>query len=193
VSARAADAIGIHRLRDGLFAFGVGLAFGHADAGSLPRLISAAQAAGASGVRTAPGRALIALGLERQAISEFIAAAEALGFITRTGDPRRHVVACAGAPVCASAHIAARAIGPRLAEIVAPHLDRAFTLHVSGCAKGCAHPRAAALTVVGTGHGCALVSEGGSRDAPFATVPLGDLPAAVAGFVRARKPEAGNV
>jgi precorrin-3B synthase len=180
-------------LRDGLFAFGVGLAFGHADASSLQRLINAAQAAGASGVRTAPGRALIALGLERQAISEFIAAAEALGFITRTGDPRRHVVACAGAPVCASAHIAARAIGPRLAEIVAPYLDGAFTIHVSGCAKGCAHPRAAALTVVGASDGCALVADGASRDWPFTTVPITDLPTAVVGFVRARAPKAGHV
>ena len=49
----------------------------------------------------------------RHAASSFAAAAEALGFIVRADDPRRHVVACAGAPICASAHIAARAIAPR--------------------------------------------------------------------------------
>jgi precorrin-3B synthase len=178
-------------LRDG-FAFGVGLAFGHADARSLRRLIQSAKAAGAGGLRTAPGRALIAIGFEKQAISAFTAAAEALGFVTSAGDPRRHVVACAGAPDCASAHIASRAIAPRLAETVAPYLDAAFTLHVSGCAKGCAHPRAATLTVVGTGDGCALVADGASRDLPFTTVPIAELPAGIAAFVRARQREAGN-
>ncbi len=46
------------RLRDETFAYGVGLAFGHADATSLQRLTEAAKAAGASGMRAAPGRAL---------------------------------------------------------------------------------------------------------------------------------------
>jgi precorrin-3B synthase len=169
------------------------LAFGHADASSLQRLIQAAQAVGVSGVRTAPGRAFIAIGLEQQAMSGFTAAAEALGFITGAGDLRRQVVACAGAPVCASAHIASRAIAPRLAEMVARYLDDAFTLHVSGCAKGCAHQRAATLTVVGTEGGCALVADGTSRDISFTTVPVADLPAVIASFLRARKREAGHV
>ena len=30
-------------------------------------------------------------------------------------------------------------------------------IHISGCAKGCAHPGAAALTVVGTERGCGIV------------------------------------
>ena len=47
------EAIGMHRLRDGSFAYGVGLAFGHADATTLERLAAAADAAGASGLRTA--------------------------------------------------------------------------------------------------------------------------------------------
>jgi precorrin-3B synthase len=189
----AAEVIGVHRLRDGTFALGAGLAFGHTDAASLHRLVLAAQAAGASGVRTAPRRALIVIGLARQAISSFAAAADGLGFITGAGDPRRHVVACAGAPICASAHIASRAIGPRLAEMVAPCLDGAFKIHVSGCAKGCAFPRRAALTVVGTADGCALIADGGSRDQPFTTVPTADLPAAVAAFARAHKREASDV
>ena len=51
--------------------------------------------------------------------------AEALGFIVAANDPRRHIVACAGAPICSSAHIAARALAPRIAEILAGHIDGA--------------------------------------------------------------------
>ena len=57
-----------------------------------------------------------------------------------------------------------------LAAIAAPQLDGAFTIHISGCAKGCAHAAPAALTVVGTPDGCALIADGSARDAPFAMV-----------------------
>ena len=42
-----------------------------------------------------------------------------------------------------------------------------FDIHISGCAKGCAHAEPAALTVVGTPDGCALIADGSARDAPF--------------------------
>ena len=194
---RALDArnepIGPHRLRVGTFAYGVGLAFGHADATSLQRLTEAARAAGAHGMRAAPGRVLMIVGLTQQTASSFASAAETLGFIVRADDPRRHVVACAGAPICASADIAARAIAPQIAAAAAPHLDGSFKIHISGCAKGCAHPAPAALTVVGTSSGCALVANGSTRDAPFATVTTNELPAAIAEIARGLEHEDDHV
>ena len=68
--------------------------------------------AGAIGLRAAPGRVLMVIGLKQEKASSFVTDAERLGFIVRADDPRRHVVACAGAPICSSAHIAARAIAP---------------------------------------------------------------------------------
>lgn len=190
---RFSDAIGLHPLRDGTFAYGVGLAFGHVDATSLQRLTEAAEAAGARGMRAAPGRALMIVGLTRQKAVSFAAAAEALGFIVRADDPRRHVIACAGAPICASADIAARALAPQIAAAAAPHLDGSFKIHISGCAKGCAHPAPAALTVVGTPAGCALISNGSTRDAPFATIATNELPAAIAEIARGIKHEDDHV
>jgi precorrin-3B synthase len=184
---RFSDAVGAHPLRDGTFAYGVGLAFGHANATSLQRLSEAAEAAGASGMRAAPGRALMVVGLTQQAASSLAAAAEALGFIVHADDPRRHVVACAGAPICASANIAARALAPQIAAAAAPHLNGAFKIHISGCAKGCAHPAPAALTVVGTPAGCVLTSNGSTHDAPFATVATNELPGAIAEIARGLK------
>ena len=188
-----ADVIGVHRLRDGSFACGVGLGFGHADAASLQRLIETAKAAGASGIRPAPDRALLIIGLKHEALAPFASAAENLGFIISPDDPRRYVVACAGAPICASAHIAARAIGPAIAATSAPYLDGSFKIHVSGCSKGCAHPAAAALTIVGTADGCALVADGSARDTAFMIAAANELPATVASIVRDRKRETKHV
>ncbi|HEY1983096.1 MAG TPA: hypothetical protein VGH13_23690, partial [Xanthobacteraceae bacterium] len=185
--------IGVHRLRDGSRACGVGLAFGHADAASLENLVAAAAAAGAEGFRAAPGRALLAIGLKPQTTSAFNAAAEQQGFIVHAGDPRCHVVACAGAPICASAHIASRAMAPALAEHCATEFTVAKTIHVSGCGKGCAQARAAALTIVGTPEGCALIADGSARDAPFAIVPANELPAAITRYVREQKRERDHV
>ncbi len=184
---RQVSPLGLHPLRDGSLAAGVGLAFGHADARQLETLTDTASAAGASGFRTAPGRALLALGLAPNTAAAFVSAAEQLGFIVRADDPRRSIVACAGAPVCASAYIASRELAPRLAGRVA------FTVHISGCAKGCAQAAPAALTVVGTPEGCALIANGSVRDAPFAVVTSDDLPAAIANLARQATREADHV
>jgi precorrin-3B synthase len=177
-------AIGLFSSCDDLYARGIGLAFGHTEAATLERLADAAEAAGAHGVRIAPGRALFVTGLTRESVTAFTAAAERLGFIVRADDPRQHVIACAGAPICRSAHIAARAMAPRLAEIASPYLDGSFKIHVSGCAKGCARAAPAALTIVGTAAGCAFVANGSARDEPFAVVAADQLPAAILNIAR---------
>jgi precorrin-3B synthase len=189
----AHEAIGTHQLRDGTMACGIGLAFGHADAAALERLADAARSWGAAGLRTAPARALMIVGVAPDAAPAVAAIAEKLGFIVRADDPRRHVIACAGAPVCCSAHIAARALAPRIAAIAAPHLAASFAIHISGCGKGCAHANAAALTVVGASQGCALIADGSVRDAPFAIIPTDELPAAIERYARSRQCEAGHV
>jgi precorrin-3B synthase len=187
---RAREGVGTeHRLNDGSLAVGLGLPFGHSDAASLERLIEAAVAVSAQGFRVAPGRMLLIIGLSRATAPGFLRAAEELGFIVRATDPRRSVIACAGAPICASAHIAARAIAPLIADAVAQRMDGAPTIHISGCAKGCAHAATAALTVVGMPDGCALVANGSARDAPFTNVATEQLPVAIARFMH----EAGHV
>lgn len=174
------EVIGTHRLRDGSLACGIGLPFGHAEATSLQQLAERAKNAGGKGLRAAPNRTLIVVGLRDETLPTFIGEAERLGFIVRADDPRRHVIACPGAAICASGHIAARALAPVIARTAASSAD--FTIHVSGCAKGCAHAGAAALTIVGTSDGCALIANGTVRDLPFAAVTTDDLPAAVARF-----------
>jgi precorrin-3B synthase len=185
-----ADVIGVYRLRDGSLACGIGLAFGHADAPSLERLTDAARGSGASGVRAAAGRALMIIGLTADTAPALVADAARHGFVVRADDPRRYVVACAGAPICSSAHLAARAIAPLVAEAAGTQLDAAFKIHISGCAKGCAYAGKAAVTVVGSPSGCALIANGAARDTAFATIAGDDLPAAIAGFASDAKRKA---
>jgi precorrin-3B synthase len=187
---RRRAAIGTHVLRDGSLACGIGLGFGHANSQTLEAMIEAATGAGASGVRAAPGRVLIVIGPTPAAAASFLRAAERLGFIVRADDPRRHVVACAGAPACASAHIAARVMAPSIAAVATPLVSQGLTVHVSGCVKGCAHPGPAALTIAGTAAGCALIANGRAGDNPERIVPTSELSEAVAGAARSLAAEA---
>jgi precorrin-3B synthase len=190
VRRRANNALSVHELAGGRLARGIGPAFGHTDAERFSGLIAAAARAGAVGFRTAPGRVLLAVGVRRDALPAFERAADGLGFITAPDDIRRRIVACAGAPICASGLIEARALAPAIVEKVGPCAagDLAFpSVHLSGCAKGCAHAGRASLTVVGTAEGCALVADGSPRDRAFATIKPADLPASVARFFAERK------
>ncbi|MFZ1097112.1 MAG: hypothetical protein WAN75_49180, partial [Xanthobacteraceae bacterium] len=52
-------------------------------------------------------------------------------------------------------------------------------IHISGCAKGCAHPGAATLTVVGTERGCGIVHAGSARAVPSSYADPADIVAEI--------------
>lgn len=83
--------------------------------------------------------------------------------ITDPTNPLLRVQACTGAPGCPQAHAETRDLARRLAK----HLPHDTALHVSGCAKGCAHPGPADLTVVGQPGGFDLVRDGAPWDDPI--------------------------
>lgn len=82
------------------------------------------------------------------------------GLITNPADPLLRVVACTGAPGCPQGHAATRPLARRLAPSVPP----AKTLHVAGCAKGCAHP-GPTLTLTAGPEGWTLIRHGTAADA----------------------------
>lgn len=174
-----AEPIGIHPLSSGMQARGFALPFGYIDAQSLRRLTLAAARCGATSIRPAPGRALLVLGLRSAAVDELTVAATQENLITQPDDARRHVVACAGAPACASAMLPTRQLAAQVAEAAGALLDGSVTIHLSGCAKGCAHPEAAALTLVGPGQ---LVVNGRAGDVPRGTISAADFIAGLRGL-----------
>jgi len=174
----AADTLGVHALRDGRVAIGIGLAFGHAHATALEKLTHVAADLGATGLRTAPGRALLVVGITEHSAERLADIAQRLGFIVRADDPRRQIVACAGAPICAAGEISTRALAPSLAKAAIAGPD-APMVHLSGCAKGCACPRSTPLTVVGIEGRCGVVVNGSARDEPLVTLMPEALPGAL--------------
>lgn len=172
---RAAPPVGRFVLRDGTVAQGVVLPFGQIEAEPLAALADAARRHGARDLRPAPGRALLAVGLSPEGADAFAADAARHGFITAPDDPRLAVAACPGAPACRSGLMPARTVAGEVAAALAPILDGSITVHLSACAKGCAHPAKAALTLVGMDEGIALVREGTAGAAARADYRFAEL------------------
>ncbi len=120
----------------------VGLAFGQMHAQTLAALADFGD------LRLTPWRMLL--------IEGATAAPPVPEIITVAEDPLRRVIACTGAPGCGQA---LRPTRP-LARALAPLLPEGGLLHVSGCAKGCAHPGPASLTLVATRQGFDLIRAG---------------------------------
>jgi precorrin-3B synthase len=129
---------------------GIAAPFGRLEAPQLRQLMGLAVAAGAHDVRLSPWRALH--------FDVPVEGAVALGLIVDADDPLLRIEACPGAPACRSSTVDTRGIARRLAS-----RPFAGTVHVSGCAKGCARSRSADLVLVGTDGRFGVVHNGTSR------------------------------
>jgi precorrin-3B synthase len=140
------------RPRPGLVGGGalVGIAFGQLSAAAL-----AVLACRSTGLRITPWRMILAEGLREMPQFE--------GVVMVADDPRLRIDACTGAPACREGHADTRA----LATALAPHLGAGASLHVSGCAKGCARPGIAAITLVAADDGFDLIRNGSACDKPL--------------------------
>jgi precorrin-3B synthase len=137
--------------RPGLYPHGamVGVAFGQLPHSALGHLAACAPA-----LRMTPWRMILAEGAREMA--------GGADLITEADDPALRVIACSGAPRCREALADTRA----LAAALAPHVGPEARLHVSGCAKGCAHAGPATVTLIATRDGFDLVRCGSTRDVP---------------------------
>lgn len=148
------------------------VAFGQMAAASLEQLL---RHCAAEALRVAPRRAVILENASWAASSEFITAHD---------DPLLDVDACPGAPACASATVETRLLARQLAPLLVgtARLGGPRTLHISGCAKGCARAQAADLTLVGRDGTFDIVRAGTARDRPSC---MGVAPHALASIIGA--------
>ena len=126
----------------------IGAAFGDLPARELARLV---RNAGAESVTLTPWRLVLLNGANQIKTGSFV---------TRANDPILYANACVGAPSCPASSVATRDLARRLAK------DCPTGLHVSGCAKGCACPRPAPVTLVGRAGTFNLVRNGAAWDEP---------------------------
>ena len=158
--------VGIIDLRDGRTALLGVLPFGRGEADDLDRLAAWCEGFGTGELRLSPWRGFAIPGVARKNAEALAGLAEAAGLIVNPADPRLAIAACAGLPACASATTPTRRDAARLAEIAAPLIAAGGTLHVSGCAKGCAQGKPASLTLIGHNGAYGIVLDGTSKDLP---------------------------
>ena len=144
---------------------GVAAAFGRLDAAGLDALARGALRIGAREIRLTPWRAVLVPGLAISEAQRLASDCAAAGLIVDPGDPRLRVAACVGAPGCRRGTTAVLDHAGRWAALLGPG-DAAdgIALHVSGCAKGCAHPGPAPLTLVAEEGRYGLVADGSAAD-----------------------------
>jgi precorrin-3B synthase len=175
LSHAAPSLLGLFPLEDG--AVGLGLSFAHVQAQgpALRALADCAAALGVDELRLAPDHGFFAICPSNDVARALQKAAADLGFWTEAADPRRAIALCAGSTGCASAYFDTRALADRLVAIAPELLDGSLTLHLSGCAKGCAHPAASVLTLVGASTGYGLVVNGAASASPSAYSAENDI------------------
>ncbi|MCW8307502.1 precorrin-3B synthase [Acidiphilium sp. PA] len=141
---RVGAAVPVHRIPGVAM---VSVPFGAMDAARL-RAIADRADPGDGVLRLTPWRVIMLAGVHADAYADAPAGAA--------------VRACIGRRGCAAASTDTRAD----AAVLAAHFGADGDVHVSGCAKGCAHPMAAALTLVGRDGRYDVVVDGRAGDAP---------------------------
>ena len=137
--------------------------FGAFDAAALAALADISRRFADGKIRITPWKAAVLWGVAEPDAEALGDAAAKAGLVVDPDDARQRIVTCAGRPRCASAHADTRADAARLAAMEAVP---AGLLHISGCAKGCAHPGRATATLVATEDGYDLVRGGRAGDPP---------------------------
>ncbi|SEM99800.1 precorrin-3B synthase [Methylobacterium sp. UNC300MFChir4.1] len=145
--------------------------FGRCTADALDRIIDATAALGADEIRLSPTRGFVML-VPASSSDAAATAALAAEFIVVPDDPRRAIAACTGAPGCASGSTPTLADAARLAGAFGPLAVAGHAAHVSGCAKGCARPGPADLTLVGRDGLYGVVIGGAPGDEPAMDLPI---------------------
>ncbi len=157
--------LGPHAIGPAAFV-GVGLPFGQTHATDLADLAKSAAAFGAGELRLTPWRAIFIPVSSSEAATALANDQAAGSFILDPADPRRRVAACVGAPRCLHASTPVREHAAVLASRLAAIPGCPSLVHVSGCAKGCANPLAAPLTLVGRDGAYDIVLHGTAAGVP---------------------------
>jgi precorrin-3B synthase len=173
--------VGLMELGAGRFAVGIAAPFGRVETDQLRKLADMIVAHGGEEIRLSPCRVLYVELPSRPSAQNVLDAAARDGLIIDPCDPLLQIEACPGAPGCRSTALDTRGDGRRIAGLSA-RFGFAGTVHVSGCAKGCAKSGPADLVLVGSEGRYGIVRNGTARDQTTRHLSFAEL-AADAGSV----------
>lgn len=175
--------IGILAEAGSTYAVGTGFPFGRIRAEELETLCAQARASGAIEGRPTCSRCLVFPTSSPAGADAILALAGGMRLIVDAGDPRLRMDACPGAPYCPRATTSTRDDAESLIPVLAALGTDAPTVHVSGCAKGCARRAAADWTFVAHDGVYDLIRDGAADAPPVMTsIPPRNLAATVAEF-----------
>jgi precorrin-3B synthase len=166
--------IGLLELGTDRFAVGIAAPFGRIESDRLMKFTEAMANHRIGEIRLSPWRALYVAVPSRQSGQRLLDAAESDGWIVDFTDPLLQVEACPGSSGCRSTSLDTRRDGRRLARLL-PQFGFTGTIHVSGCAKGCAKSGPSDLVLVGADGAYGVVRNGTSHDRPERGVTVSDL------------------
>ncbi|MFM8607499.1 MAG: precorrin-3B synthase [Hyphomicrobiales bacterium] len=157
--------IGLHRFRT-FGCLGLAAPFGRWPAKILSDLVHFAEQQNIHSLRLTPWRALLLPDISDDAAEEARALFNDV-LITNPRDPRLVVAACSGKPACLHASVKTQEDALTFSKLFkSPSLSE-IRLHVSGCEKGCAHPRSSSVTLIGREGLYDLVINGKANDTPL--------------------------
>lgn len=157
-------------------AVGVAAPFGRLEAEQLRRLSSLAEEAGATELRLSPWRTVYFGARDAAAARQAVEAARLVGLILDVDDPLLRIEACPGAPDCQSSSVDARGDARRLAALASAN-GYDGSIHVSGCAKGCARSAPSKLVLVGQAGRYHLMRNATTRGSVERIIGVEDFPA----------------
>ena len=165
---------GRRRLGPTTGAVGIAAPFGRLEPAQLRRVAAMAAEAGAADLRLSPWRTLY-IGVEEAAVGvALLEEARDIGLIVEDDDPVLQVEACPGAPDCASSSVDARGDARRLAMLAAARGYRG-SIHVSGCAKGCARSLPSDLVLAGKSGAYSVIRNGTTRSLVERVIGAGEF------------------
>lgn len=180
--------VGLQGRGEQVFGVGIGLPFGRIVADQLDRLCEAAAAAKLNDVFTSPQRILIFPVNDRERAGTLMKVAGDIGLITAGSDVRLAMDVCPGSPGCKNATTDTRGDAQRLVDGLNGSLS-GYTVHISGCEKGCARRSSADFTLVAREGRYDLIRNGSTQLAgvgalvALAEVEPGDIGKAVSRFI----------
>jgi precorrin-3B synthase len=172
---RGADRVGRLEAGGATVAVGIGAPFGRLEAPAVEAMAGAAEALGIDAIFLSPWRALFMPATDACAAERLLGLACDNGLITSPVDPLLAIDACPGAPACRSACLDTRATARRIAAMLP--LAGVTSVHISGCAKGCARSKPADLVLVDCEAGFGVIRNGTAEAAPGAYIKPDDLDA----------------
>lgn len=138
--------------RNASVAYGLGIPLGRFTDATARALAALAENFGDGLLRLTPWQAMFVTGIPARAADAFRSEARALDLLTEPEDMAIRVSACSGSTGCMRTECDTKADGSAILAALR-RIDAAnrtsMTIHLSGCTRGCAHPDASGLLLLG--------------------------------------------